>query len=372
MAAEGVELSPHLASRAHTGEILRGSGVPTLELRAGIVIGSGSASFEMLRYLTERLPIMTVPKWVKTRIQPIAVRDVLRYLVGAASVPNDVSGDFDIGGPDVFTYLDMMQRFAGVAGLRRRIIIPVPVLTPRLSSGWVGLVTPVPYRLAKRLVASLRNEVVARNDDIRRLIPDPPTGLMPFDRAVELALDKVRGSRVDTRWSDASLPDAPSDPLPTDPDWAGGSLYQDLRVVHTSDSIAEVWKRVEAIGGDNGYSTATWAWHVRGFIDRLVGGPGLRRGRRDPIHLNEGDALDFWRVETVRPPHVLRLRAEMKNPGKAWLEFVVDEDAEGTVVRQCALFAPRGLAGHLYWWAVWPMHGLVFPSMARFVATGRR
>jgi hypothetical protein len=233
-------------------------------------------------------------------------------------------------------------------------------------------VTPVPYRLAKRLVASLRNEVVARNDDIRRLIPDPPTGLMPFDRSVALALDKVRGSRVDTRWSDASLPDAPSDPLPTDPDWAGGSLYQDLRVVHTTDSIDEVWKRVEAIGGDNGYSTATWAWHVRGLIDRLVGGPGLRRGRRDPLRLKEGDALDFWRVETVRPPHVLRLRAEMKNPGKAWLEFVLEQDGDGTIVKQCALFAPRGLAGHLYWWAVWPMHGLVFPSMARFVATGRR
>ncbi len=297
---------------------------------------------------------------------------MLRYLVGAAGVPDSVSGDYDIGGPDVFTYRKMMERFAAAAGLRPRIIIPVPVLTPRLSSGWVGLVTPVPYRLAKRLVASLRNEVVARNDDIRRLIPDPPTGLLEFDRAVVLALDKVRQSSVDTRWSDASLPDAPSDPLPTDPDWAGGTLYQDVRVAHSPDPIDVVWARLESIGGDNGYSTATWAWRLRGIIDRLAGGPGLRRGRRDPHHLLEGDALDFWRVEAIRPPHVLRLRAEMRNPGKAWLEFVLASDGTGTVVTQCALFAPRGLAGHAYWWAVWPMHGLVFPSMVRFIATGHR
>jgi uncharacterized protein YbjT (DUF2867 family) len=372
MVTEADGLSPHLASRVHTGEILRASGVPTIELRAGIVIGSGSASFEMLRYLTERLPIMTVPKWVNSKIQPIAVRDVLRYLVGSASLDSTLSGAFDIGGPDVFTYREMMIRFAAAAGLRPRIIIPVPVLTPRLSSGWVGLVTPVPYRLARRLVASLRNEVVVKNFGIRDLIPDPNDGLLPFDDAVRLALAKVLGSTVDTRWTDASFPGAPSDPLPTDPDWAGGTLYQDVRIVQTTDAIDVVWARVEAIGGENGYSTATWAWHVRGFIDRIVGGPGLRRGRRDPVHLKEGDALDFWRVETVRPPHVLRLRAEMRNPGKAWLEFVLEATDSGTTVRQCALFAPHGLAGHAYWWAVWPMHGLVFPSMARFVATGSR
>jgi hypothetical protein len=249
---------------------------------------------------------MTVPKWVNSKIQPIAVRDVLRYLVGSASLDSTLSGAFDIGGPDVFTYREMMIRFAAAAGLRPRIIIPVPVLTPRLSSGWVGLVTPVPYRLARRLVASLRNEVVVKNFGIRDLIPDPNDGLLPFDDAVRLALAKVLGSTVDTRWTDASFPGAPSDPLPTDPDWAGGTLYQDVRIVQTTDAIDVVWARVEAIGGENGYSTATWAWHVRGFIDRIVGGPGLRRGRRDPVHLKEGDALDFWRVETVRPPHVCR------------------------------------------------------------------
>lgn len=366
------ELSPHLRSRQVTGDVLRESGVPVIELRAGIVIGSGSASFEMLRYLTERLPIMTTPKWVNSRTQPIAVRDVLRYLVGSVGIENAVSGEFDIGGPDVITYREMMQTYARVAGLSRRIIIPIPVLTPRLSSGWVGLVTPVPYRLARRLVASLKNEVVARDDSIRDLIPDAAGGLTPLDRAIELALAKVKTANVDTRWSDASVPGAPSDPLPTDPDWAGGTLYQDVRVVTTNDSMDQVWARVEAIGGDNGYSRASWAWEVRGLVDRMLGGVGLRRGRRDPHRLVEGEALDFWRVETIRRPRVLRLRAEMLMPGRAWLEFVVDEVEGQTRITQCALFAPQGLAGHLYWWTVWPMHGFVFPSMVNSLAHGTR
>jgi uncharacterized protein YbjT (DUF2867 family) len=367
-------MSPHLQARAETGEILRNSGVAAIELRAGVVIGSGSASFEMLRYLTERLPIMTVPKWVNVRIQPIAVRDVLRYLVGAASIDPSVSGVFDIGGPEIFTYKEMMQQYAEAAGLPRRIIIPVPVLTPRLSSGWVGLVTPVPYTLAKRLVASLKNEVVAADDKIRKLIPDPADGLTPFKRAVQLALTKIKDARVETRWSDASVPWTPSEPLPTDPDWAGGTLYRDVRIVHSPDSIDEVWKRVEAIGGDNGYSLATWAWEVRGFIDKIFGGVGLRRGRRDPNLLQVGDALDFWRVEEITRPKLLRLRAEMKMPGLAWLEFGLEVDAEtgGTILTQVAIYAPKGLLGHAYWWSVWPMHGLVFPSMAKNAALAKK
>ena len=367
-------MSPHLQARAETGEILRSSGVPAIELRAGVVIGSGSASFEMLRYLTERLPIMTVPKWVNVRIQPIAVRDVLRYLVGGASIDPTVSGVFDIGGPEIFTYKEMMQQYAEAAGLPRRIIIPVPVLTPRLSSGWVGLVTPVPYTLAKRLVASLKNEVVAADDRIRSLIPDPQGGLTPFKRAVQLALTKIKEAQVQTRWSDASIPGTPSEPLPTDPDWAGGTLYRDVRIVHSPDQIEEVWKRVEAIGGDHGYSLATWAWEVRGFIDKIFGGVGLRRGRRDPDHLQVGDALDFWRVEAISKPKLLRLRAEMKMPGLAWLEFGLEEDDEtgGTVLTQVAIYAPKGLLGHAYWWSVWPMHGLVFPSMAKQAALAKQ
>ena len=367
-------MSPHLQARAETGEILRASGVATIELRAGVVIGSGSASFEMLRYLTERLPIMTVPKWVNVRIQPIAVRDVLRYLVGSASIDSSVSGVFDIGGPEIFTYKEMMQQYAEAAGLPRRIIIPVPVLTPRLSSGWVGLVTPVPYTLAKRLVASLKNEVVAADDRIRTLVPDPEGGLTPFKRAVQLALTKIKDARVETRWTDASVPGTPSEPLPTDPDWAGGTLYRDVRIIHSPDSIDEVWKRVEAIGGDNGYSLATWAWEVRGFIDKIFGGVGLRRGRRDPNHLQVGDALDFWRVEQILKPKLLRLRAEMKMPGLAWLEFGLEEDDEtgGTILTQVAIYAPKGLLGHAYWWSVWPMHGLVFPSMAKNAAFAKK
>ncbi len=368
---EGAELSPHMSARANTGQILQGSGVPTIELRAGIVIGSGSASFEMLRYLTERLPVMITPKWLNVRIQPIAVRDVLRYLVGAAAIDKKISGSFDIGGPDVFSYKTMMQKYAEAAGLRKRIIVPVPVMTPKLSSGWVGLVTPVPYTLAKRLVASLKNEVVAHDDRIRKLIADPPGGLTTFKRAVELALVRIKDAHVETRWSDASIPWSPSEPLPTDPNWAGGSLYKDVRTRTSKDSVAEVWVRIESIGGDNGYSTATWAWELRGLADKVFGGVGLRRGRRDPIHLQVGDALDFWRVEKIERNHLLRLRAEMSMPGLAWLEFEIEANpGGGCSITQTATYAPKGLMGHAYWWSVWPMHGIVFPSMIKKVANG--
>lgn len=367
---EGEELSSHMSARRRTGEILRASGVPTIELRAGVVIGSGSASFEMLRYLTERLPIMTTPKWVQNRIQPIAVRDVLRYLAGAAAIDERISGAFDIGGPDVFSYAEMMQQYAKAAGLRKRIIIPVPVLTPRLSSGWVGLVTPVPYTLAKRLVESLKHEVVAKPSEIDTLVAPPAGGLTDFQTAVRLALRKVKTTSVETRWTNASVPGTPSEPLPTDPDWAGGSLYKDVRKRVSTDSPAEIWSRIESIGGENGYSTASWAWELRGLIDRLFGGVGLRRGRRHPTQLVIGDAVDFWRVEDVVAGKLLRLRAEMKMPGLAWLEFEIsagDEPGQ-TLVTQTATYAPHGLLGHAYWWSVFPMHGLVFPSMVKNIA----
>jgi uncharacterized protein YbjT (DUF2867 family) len=363
------KLSPHMSARAITGEILRASGVPTIELRAGVVIGSGSASFEMLRHLTERLPIMVTPKWLKNRIQPIAIRDVLRYLVGSATIDEKINRDFDIGGPEVFTYMEMMQIYASVAGLRKRIIIPLPVLTPKLASGWIGLVTPVPVTLAKRLVASLKHEVVARNDEIRKFVPDAPGGLTDFRIAVSLALTRIKNLEVETRWSSAQTPGTHSEPLPTDPSWAGGSLYRDERKYLSNDSIDQVWERVEAIGGDNGYSTATWAWELRGLMDRMVGGVGLRRGRRDPLKLREGESLDFWRVEAIERPNLLRLRAEMKLPGLAWLEFRVEKTSQGkTLLTQRALYHPRGLFGHIYWWAVFPMHGIVFPSMAKKLA----
>nr|WP_188307192.1 SDR family oxidoreductase [Streptomyces sp. CBMA123] len=366
-------LSPHLRSRAEVGRELRAAGVPTAELRAAVIIGSGSASFEMLRYLTERLPAMVTPRWVNTRIQPIAVRDVLRYLVAAAELPPEVDRVFDIGGPEVLTYRLMMQRYARAAGLPPRLIVPVPVLTPALSSHWVGLVTPVPGPLARPLVESLRHEVVCHEHDIAHWIPDPPQGLTGFDRALELALRRIREAKVTTRWSSASLPGAPSDPLPTDPDWAGGSLYQDLRERRVAADPAALWQVVEGVGGENGWYSLPFAWALRGTLDRLAGGVGLRRGRRDPDRLRVGDALDFWRVEEIEPGRLLRLRAEMRLPGLAWLELRVGPDgAGGALYRQRALFHPHGLAGHVYWWSVAPFHSLVFDAMARNITDRAR
>lgn len=401
---EGEELSPHLASRTEVGEILLASGVPTTVLRAAVILGSGSASFEMMRYLTERLPAMTVPRWVDNRIQPIAIRDVLRYLVGAAAMPPEVSRGFDIGGPDVLTYRDMMQRYAAAAGLPRRVVVGVGVLTPRLSSLWVALVTPVPGGLARPLVESLVHEVVCDEHDIARWVPDPPEGLVGFDRAVRLARRRVHDAAVATRWSSAAARGGPSDPLPSDPDWAGGSLYVDERRVTVNASPAALWRVLEAVGGEHGWYSWRLAWRIRGLGDRLVGGPGLRRGRRDPWRLLVDDAVDFWRVEEVESGRLLRLRAEMRVPGLAWLELRV-EDAEDTetiaagggargdahddpdrpgaphrapdddrrrrppaVFAQRALFHPRGLLGQLYWWSVAPFHGVVFGGMQRNIA----
>ncbi|MFE2724847.1 SDR family oxidoreductase [Kitasatospora sp. NPDC059327] len=360
------ELSPHLRSRAEVGRQLRAGGVPTAELRAAVIIGSGSASFEMLRYLTERLPVMVTPNWVGTRIQPIAVRDVLHYLTAAARLPPDVDRAFDIGGPDILTYREMMERYAAVAELPRRLIVAVPVLTPRLSSHWVGLVTPVPNPLARPLVESLRHEVVCGEHDLARYVPDPPGGLTGFDRAVRLALRRIRDAEVATRWSSASLPGAPSDPLPTDPDWAGGSLYQDVRERRVAAPPEALWQVVEGIGGENGWYSFPLAWALRGRLDRLAGGVGLRRGRRDPARLRVGDSLDFWRVEEIEPGRLLRLRAEMRLPGLAWLELSVTPDGlGGSRYRQRALFHPHGLAGHAYWWSVAPFHAFVFGGMVR-------
>ncbi|UXY23711.1 SDR family oxidoreductase [Streptomyces cynarae] len=363
------ELSPHLRSRAEVGRILLDSGVPTTVLRAAVIIGSGSASFEMLRYLTERLPVMVTPRWVRTRIQPIAVRDVLRFLVGSATMPYDVNRAFDIGGPDVLTYRDMMVKYAAVAGLPRRGIVSIPVLTPRLSSLWIGLVTPVPPSIARPLTESLRHEVVCRDRDIERYVPAPASGPIGFDEAVRLALQRVRDAQVTTRWSSASPPGAPSDPLPTDPDWAGGSLYTDRRELVVDASREALWRVVEGIGGENGWYSLPLAWAARGWLDRLVGGVGLRRGRRDAQRLRVGDSLDFWRVEEIEPGHLLRLRAEMRLPGLAWLELYVEQDENGrTRYRQRALFHPHGLLGHAYWWGVSPFHALVFGGMARNIA----
>ncbi|MEU8377875.1 SDR family oxidoreductase [Streptosporangium sp. NPDC048865] len=364
----GERLSPHMSSRVEVGEIFLRSATPAVVLRAAVIIGSGSASFEMLRYLTERLPVMTTPRWVGTRTQPIAIRDVLRYLVAWASVEEEVNRSFDIGGPDVLTYADMMRVYADVAGLPRRLIIPVPLLSPGLSSHWVGLVTPVPAALARPLVESLRSEAVCGEHDVARYVEDPPGGLIGLRRAVELALRRIKEAKVVTRWSSASTPGAPSDPLPTDPGWAGGSLYVDARARRVDAAPEALWAVVEAVGGEAGWYSLPVAWHLRGLLDRMVGGVGLRRGRRDPERLRIGDSVDFWRVEEVEPGRLLRLRAEMRLPGLAWLEMRVLTHRGGTVYGQRAIFHPHGLAGHLYWWSIAPFHSLIFGPMLRNVA----
>jgi len=359
--------SKHLNSRENTGKSLATTSVPVIELRAGIIIGSGSASFEMLRHLTHRLPVMTTPKWVSNKTHPIAIRDVLWYLRNCAKLEKPVAGIFDIGGPEVLTYADMMQKFAKLSGLRKRLIIKVPVLTPKLSSLWIGFVTPVPTSLARPLVGSLISEVVADpNKSINKLIPPPKEGLIDVEKAVSLALSNVSSNTVSTRWSDATLPTAPWQKAQSDPEWAGEMLLKDKRVRITDASIASLWEAIEEIGGENGWYGSDFLWYLRGLLDRMIGGVGLRRGRRDPIHLRVGDSLDFWRVESLVPGQSLKLYAEMILPGKAWLEFRISKLPNGqSEVVQEASFSPRGLGGQLYWYAVLPLHTLVFPTMIR-------
>jgi len=363
------KLSPHLESRREVGEILLASGVPTTVLRAAAIIGSGSASFEMLRYLTERLPVMITPRWVESQIQPIAVRDVLRYLVGSAHMPPEVNRGFDIGGPDVMSYRQMMAGYARTAGLKARRVLALPLLTPSLSSHWVGLVTPVPNSIARPLMESLINDVICKEHDIATYVPDPDGGLITFHRAVELALQRVHDRRVTTSWSSATTVGAPSDPLPGDPAWAGGSLFVDERVCRVDATPEQLWAVIKGIGGRNGWYSWRLGWWARGLLDRLLGGPGLRRGRRDPVDLVVGDALDWWRVEDIEDVRLLRLRAEMRLPGLAWLELIVETDEQGrTLFRQRALFHPQGPAGGLYWAMIYPFHGLVFGGMQRNIA----
>jgi hypothetical protein len=298
------------------------------------------------------------------------VRDVVHYLTRAADLPGEINRAFDIGGPEVLTYVQMMRRYARVAGLPRRLVVPVPVLTPWLSAQWVNLVTPVPRSIAIPLIESLVHEMVCADDDITRYIAAPEGGLTPYDMAIELALARTRSADVPTRWSDAALGGAPSDPLPTDPEWSGGTRYEDERERHTTADADQLWDVVESIGGEKGWYSWPLAWSVRGWIDRLAGGVGLRRGRRHPRRLRTGEALDWWRVERLDRPHLLLLRAEMRVPGRAWLELSVRPDsAGGSVYRQHAIFEPRGLAGHLYWKAVTPFHHLIFGGMAREITS---
>lgn len=366
---DGVELAAHLESRKEVGDILLATAVPTIVLQAGVVIGSGSASFEMIRHLTEVLPYMPAPKWVRNYIQPIAVRDVLYYLLGAAHAEGNVNDAYDIGGPDVFRYSEMMNGYAKAAGLPHRHIAALPVMTPWLASHWVGLVTPVPRALAKPLVESLLHSCVVKDDAIDGLVPPPPGGLTGYSESLHLALGRIEIDQVETSSLDTRVTGVPSDPMPSDPDWAGRTVFQDARKSATTADPAAVWKVISQIGGATGWYSASVLWASRGLMDRIAGGVGSQRGRRSYSQLTVGDAIDVWRVEKVEPGSLLRLRAEMRVPGEAWLELGVRPTEEGSEYWQRAVFFPRGLTGRLYWLSMLPFHGLIFSGMVnRIVA----
>ncbi|HAX82275.1 MAG TPA: DUF2867 domain-containing protein [Actinobacteria bacterium] len=365
LGSEEQRLSRHLTSRQEVGAILAAGPTPVTELRAAVVIGSGSISFEMIRHLTEILPIMLRPRWLKTRCQPIGIREVLAILVATIEETGAASHIYDIGGPDILTYQEMMQEYAVVAGLRRRIVIPMPVLaSTRLSAYFVGMSTPLPKNVVQPLIESLRNDVV-----VSRASPPgfEPATLGGYRISVERALARISHDEVETRWSDAV--NHPSAPLPTDPMWAGAKVQADRRVVITAAPADDVFWAVSRIGGDVGYYALDWTWKLRGWFDSLIGGVGLRRGRRHPEELRPGETLDFFRVVDVDPVrHRLLLQAEMKVPGTAWLGWTVDESDEGTRLIQSARFIPRGLIGRLYWWVLLPFHTPIFRLMSKRIA----
>jgi len=356
-------LSGHLRSRQETGAALSESGVPVTEFRAAIIVGSGSLSFEMIRHLTERLPVMVCPRWVFTRIQPIAIRDVLSYLIAALGTPESAGRVIEIGGADVVSYGEMMKGYARVRGLRR-LLVPVPVLTPHLSAHWVNWMTPVNAGIVYPLIEGLRNEVVVRDDTARRLFPEiEPVG---YDAAVRRALASLEAGQVETSWADgltSSCGDARPVELTSDE-----GMHIERRQLVVNAPAGDVYAVFSGLGGDRGWLYANLLWRLRGIADRLVGGPGFRRGRRDPDEVRVGDALDFWRVEAVEVGRLLRLRAEMKLPGEAWLQFeTLPRGDEQTLLTQTAYLAPKGLSGLAYWYGLYPFHGLIFGNMIRAI-----
>ncbi len=357
------DLSPHLASRQEVGRILREQGPPTIELRASVILGSGSLSFEMIRALVERLPVLVTPRWVNRRAQPIAVEDVIAYLLASLDVPLDGSEVVEIGGAERISYRGLMEEYARQRGLRR-VFLPVPVLTPRLSSLWLGLVTPIYARVGRKLIDSVRYDTVVESPRARELFPEiHPRGVAD---AIARSLAREDYDFARTRWSDARS--AAGDPQPFGGERLGSRLV-DTREAAVAVPPARAFEPVRRVGGGTGWYFGDALWRLRGFLDLLVGGPGLRRGRRDPATPLPGDAIDFWRVEAYEPDRLLRLRAEMRLPGRAWLQFEVDDDGRGNArIRQTALFEPAGLAGLAYWYALWPVHSLVFGRMLRGIA----
>jgi uncharacterized protein YbjT (DUF2867 family) len=359
----GSELSQHLRSRQEVGQVLRSSGVPVVEFRASIVIGSGSLSFEIIRMLVERLPVMIAPKWVACKAQPIAVEDVLAYLQNALELPVGQDGVIEIGGADVVSYGDIMKQYARQRGLRRWII-PVPVLTPRLSSLWLSLVTPAHAESGRRLIDGLKNPTIVTNHSALQIFEwiHP----MSTARAVERALANEDSEFADSQWAATQSAEGSRNSQ-----WGGrryGSRLVDTREIHVNVPPALAFEPIERIGGKTGWYYADFLWSVRGWLDQLVGGPGLRRGRRAAEDLLPGDALDFWRVEKFAPGRLLRLHAEMKLPGRAWLQFEVTPEGTGALIRQTAVFYPLGLLGLLYWYSIYPIHAAIFRGMLRNIA----
>ncbi|MBN1476815.1 SDR family oxidoreductase [Candidatus Sumerlaeota bacterium] len=355
---KGDSLSKHLSSRQEVGRTLRRSGVPTIEFQSSIIIGSGSLSFEMIRALVQRLPVMITPRWVRTKTQPIAIEDILDYLIAAVDVPLSESRVFEIGGEDQVSYGDLMREYARQRGLRR-LMIPVPVLSPWLSSLWLGLVTPIFARIGRKLVDSLRNETVVVDQSALEVFPIRPRG---HREAITRAMENEDREFAETRWSGALSSGGETR------GWGGvrfGTRLVDSRVRETSLPLDRVFTPIRRIGGSTGWYFGNWLWRLRGALDLLVGGVGMRRGRPDPEWLNPGDPLDFWRVEAFEPNRLLRLRAEMRLPGRAWLQFEVEPTTQGSRLRQTAIFDPVGLMGLAYWFALWPLHALIFRGMLR-------
>jgi uncharacterized protein YbjT (DUF2867 family)/uncharacterized protein YndB with AHSA1/START domain len=359
-------LSEHLKSRTEVARILQSGAVPTTFLRAAVILGSGGASFEMLRYLVERLPIMTTPSWVRTPCQPIAIRNVLGYLQGCLEQDETVGQTFDIGGPDILTYQKLMEIYAQEAKLPKRWIIPVPVLTPRLSSYWVHLVSPVPSTIAQPLIEGLKNPVVCQENRIRSIIPQR---LLSCREAIRLALQRVAQERVETCWSDAGAPEIPEWITCGDAPYAGGTVLECGYRTVVQAPCEQVWEIIRGVGGRRGWFFADKMWAFRGAVDRLLGGVGLRRGRRHPTEIRVGDSLDFWRVLEVEPPRRLQLLAEMRVPGEALLEFRLHPLGDSrTELQQLSRFLPKGLLGMLYWYTMYPAHQWVFKGMLNGIA----
>ncbi|OYN88470.1 SDR family oxidoreductase [Parenemella sanctibonifatiensis] len=373
---DGVHLSEHMASREAVAEILRESDVPTTIVQAATVIGSGSASFEIIRHLAERLPVMPAPSWVSNRIEPVAIADVLHYLTACVTARQPLNGTYEVGsGERHLRFRDLLTQYAEVAGLPKRRVYALPIPAPRLSGFWIGLVTPIPFSLARPLAASMQHEAITHGNDLSAVVPAPPDGPTPYRDAVAAALAGHRDGKLPTTWSDdADQESEPASPLPNDPDWAGETVYTDARErCDAAVDPAALWRVIEGIGGRNGWYSSRWLWRTRGLLDRLAGGYGLRRGRRDNERLRVGDAVDWWRVEAISPERQLTLRAEMRTGGRAWLQLSVEAgEGGGAIYRQRAVFLPDGLFGRLYWWAIKPFHGIIFPTMAKEVMARAR